>query len=319
LIFEVTTENPGDPAAQKRWQTLWDVAPQRSFFSALSYVLAATDAYNLSCHMHLISRRGIDEAGALVCWRRRGPWREVVLPPFTQYSALLLRAPSSEADIHHNRSPLGALLDTLEQSYARVHLLTDIADMRPATWRAWTLKPLYTYRISPLSSRWSDATKRTFQRHKHSYVIQRDPGSIDAAVSLCRQSYRRHNRTLPGTPAQLHKLIQTLTEHRQASLFTATPSQQDTPTAAIVVLHDTRMAHYWVAGSVPGPSMTVLIGHVLAWLEKEGITSFDFVGANTPSIAEFKRRFGSRLTPYFHAQKLTRSELRLLTWLWGKQ
>ena len=58
--------------------------------------------------------------------------------------------------------------------------------------------------------------------------------------------------------------------------------------------------------------MTVLLGHVLARLREEGVAYFDFVGANTPSIAEFKRRFGSELVSYFRARHTARPELRLL-------
>ena len=82
-------------------------------------------------------------------------------------------------------------------------------------------------------------------------------------------------------------------------------------------MHDAQTAHYWIAGSPPGPAMTVLLGHTLPRLRDAGLQRFDFVGANTPSIAEFKRHFGPTLTPYFHLEKITRPELRLLRRLKG--
>ena len=65
-----------------------------------------------------------------------------------------------------------------------------------------------------------------------------------------------------------------------------------------MVLTHGRTAYYWIAGSVPGPAMTVILGAVLGRLRSEGFESFDFLGANTPSIAEFKRRFGPALVEY---------------------
>ncbi len=62
----------------------------------------------------------------------------------------------------------------------------------------------------------------------------------------------------------------------------------------------------------------VLLGHILPRLRDDGIEQFDFVGANTPSIAEFKRHFGPVLTPYFYLEKITRPELRLLYRLKGR-
>ncbi len=82
-------------------------------------------------------------------------------------------------------------------------------------------------------------------------------------------------------------------------IFVARPKDQQQPDAGIVVLHDGETACYWIAGSKPGPAMTVLLGHVLEELKSSGLRSFDFIGANTPSIAEFKRRFGPALTPYY--------------------
>jgi hypothetical protein len=68
--------------------------------------------------------------------------------------------------------------------------------------------------------------------------------------------------------------------------------------AAIVLLHRLSDAFYWIVGSSPGPSMTILIAHVFEHCAANNIRRFDFVGANTPSIADFKRRFGPKLTTY---------------------
>ena len=80
--------------------------------------------------------------------------------------------------------------------------------------------------------------------------------------------------------------------------FTVSLQESQAAEAGLIVLHDANSAYYWIAGSKPGPAMTVLIGNVLTELKQAKFNTFDFVGANTPSIAEFKRRFGPVLTPY---------------------
>ena len=115
------------------------------------------------------------------------------------------------------------------------------------------------------------------------------------------------------------KDFEALRAEGQVRLFTATPSDTDTPEGGLAVLHDGHTAHYWIAGSAPGPAMTVLLGHTLPRLRDDGIKLFDFVGAHTPSIAEFKRHFGPVLTPYFYLEKITRPELRLLYRLKGRR
>ena len=82
--------------------------------------------------------------------------------------------------------------------------------------------------------------------------------------------------------------------------------------STLVALHDERTALDWIAGSRPGPAMTVLLAGVLERLAADGLERFDFGGANVPTIAEFKRKFGGHLVPYFHARHVGPPVLRLL-------
>lgn len=324
MTFDATILTLDDPSAQARWQALEQASPQHSPFSTLSYARRAAEAYGLRCRMHLVTANGQDTAGAIIFWRRRGPYREVRLPPFTQYSALLLRAETSEAAVHSRTSRLEMLLDSLEGAYDRLDIMATLSDVRPANWRGWQVQPLYTYTLAlasgPVTSHWSHSAERTWRRHQeHFRVEETGPDPARAVVSLCQKSYRRHGRTLPGGPESLLSLIRNLMHDGRVRLFTARRHAQDTVEAGLAVLLNGDAACYWIAGSAPGPAMTVLLGCALPLLREAGVTHFDFVGANTPSIAEFKRRFGPRLTPYHHLQKITRPELRLLFRIMGRR
>ncbi len=272
---------------------------QRTAFSSLAYAQHAARSYGLRTRMHLVSRAGTDEAGVIVHWRQRGIFRNVVVPPFTQYSALLVRRRPSEAVVHRRETPLEALLQDLERIYRPVRLLSALADPRPAQWRRWRASPLFTYCLDPGAGigTWSEATRRAFRKHQESYKIRESAAAAEDIVGLCAGSYKRHGRKLPTRPALLLRMMSSLGDRIRC--FVASRRDAVSPEAGMAVLHDGRTAHYWVAGSVPGPSMTVLIGHVLPLLQASGIRTFDFVGANTPSIAEFKRHFGPTLTPYY--------------------
>ena len=82
--------------------------------------------------------------------------------------------------------------------------------------------------------------------------------------------------------------------------------------AAVCTITDAGTSYYWLAGSVPGPAMTVLLGSLLPKLRQDGVRIFDLVGANTPSIAEFKRRLGAQLEEYRALTSVSRPELRWL-------
>lgn len=271
--------------------------------------------------MYLLAAEGVDEAGAIVYWQRRGPYRDVALPVFTQYSPLLLRTPTSEATVHQRNSAFEAVLNTLVPNYARLRFFTEVTDIRPAQWQDWRVTPRFTYRLSltkdDLLSLWSSATRRTFRKHQSAYQVQENPDASEVVIQSCADSYLRQGRTLPASPSQLHTLINMLQAEGHILLYTVTAKNNATPEGGLAVLHDGRTAHYWIAGSMPGPAMTVLLGHTLPTLRDAGLKVFDFVGANTPSIAEFKRHFGPVLKPYFLLEKITRPELRLLDRLKG--
>ena len=316
--LEATLHSIDDERARARWEALWEASPQRSPFSALSYVRAAAAARGASVEMHLVRAGDTDVAGALVPWRQRGPYRQSVILPFTPYAALLTRTADDEAAVHARRSAFEALAAALEARYhvLRFALPPAFTDVRPVLWRGWEARPFYTYHLplappEALRARWSAGTRRAYEKAAGSYRFE-SPGAEAAGVvaELCTGSYARHERRPPLPPGRLAHLIEALHAAGTVRLFTVT--RAGTPEGGLAVLHDGREAAYWAAGSTPGPAMTVLLGEALPRLHIEGIAGLDFVGANTSSIAEFKRRFGPVLQPYHRVTHCTRPELALL-------
>lgn len=290
--------NLNDPGACARYQTLWEHT--RGVFTSLRYAEAAGNVFGLTPQICFHE----EDAALLVHLKGGGAFRRIVVPPCTQYSALLLPTPLHAHLIHRQQSPLDQLLDYAEQTSRRADLLVPLADPRTAQWRGWQVRPLFTYLIDlPTSTEnWSSGARRTWRSKVSEYDIREDLASAQQVIDLCAKSYKRHGRSLPAQPAALEALTKAMGEW--ARVFVAL--RGNTPEAGLILLHDGHTAHYWIAGSLPGPAMTVLIGEVLPILSRDGITQFDFVGANTPSIAEFKRSFNPVLTQYYHLRRRPR-------------
>jgi len=287
-----------DDGARVRYQSLWEHT--RGVFASLCYAEAVSSAFGLSVKMCFHG----DEAALLVYLKEIGKFRRIVVPPLTQYSALLLRTSPPAHLIHRRKSALDALLVHAEQMSSRADLLVHLDDPRTAQWRGWEVRPLFTYLIHLPSNPddWSSGARRTWRSNKLKYSIQEDSKHINQVINLCKVSYERHGRQLPAPPAVLGSLARKMEEYTRVFLA----KRNGIPEAGLIILHDHHTAHYWIAGSIPGPSMTVLIGEVLSLLAQSGIALFDFVGANTPSIAEFKRSFSPMLTPYYHLRRRPR-------------
>ncbi len=285
--------------ARQRWEYLWKSSPQRSAFTSLSYADCAAAAFGLRARLVLVGSGATDEAGAITLHSRA---RRATPPPFTQYFGPVLRQPSDETLVHGRRSPLELTLAALEAEYRYMLFLTRLEDPRPAQWRRWHVAPSFTYILSPAEGRaaWSASTRRTYKKYDGVCDFTEDDGAAPQIVRCCQESYVRHRRKLPAPNNNLVRLVESLQERGMVRLFTLRRAGR--LEGGLALLHDGQMAHYWIAGSTPGPAMTVLVGRTLRTLRSSGISAFDFVGANTPTIAEFKRRFGARLSMYYRLE-----------------
>lgn len=315
--FRTSLHRPNDPAVRSAWKVLVAKSPQATACSRFAFGTAVEEALGLPAWVAAVWEEDTLRAGALLFEKRRGPFRGAALPPLVPLVTPLLDGPLREADVHHRRSSLDALLGLLPEAFHQTHLVLhpSLADARPLLWAGWQVRPAYTYHLDlrdqdPVTKGWSDTPKHTFKKEAEHFAVSEGPGETEAAVALVEDSHGRQAHDLGVDAEALATLAHPLGAAGLLRVFVA--RRGSTPEAGLFVLTDGRTAHYWLAGSVPGPAMTVLVGHVVGRLRDEGVAYFDFVGANTPSIAEFKRKFGGTLVPYFRARHTAHPALRLL-------
>ena len=252
-------------------------------------------------------------AGAPVFDKRRGPFRAAALPPLCPVLRPLLAAPLAEAASHARDSPLDRLLARLDGQAHQLTLALADDDLRPYLWAGWTATPRATYRLDlggDLRAGYSSAVRRTVRAHAGAFEVVEDPDLAAESVRLMAESYRRGGADLGLDERAVVGLAGAFGAAGLARTFAA--RRRGAVEAAVTVATDERTAYYWVAGGRPGPAMTVLMDHVLGTLAEAGVGTFDWCGANVPSIAEFKRRFGSALAPAPLVRRVTHPALRVL-------
>jgi hypothetical protein len=327
-----------DPSGRAAYERLWAASPQRTPFAHPAYVEAVARAFGYTPRLAAVAdgdgplrgagdslreadaflRESGDFAAALpVFEKRRGPLRVAALPPITFLVTPLLAAPPKASEVHARHSPLDALLALLAARYHRASLLLhpSLADARPLLWAGWRVAPRYTYALDLADldrGAWTQTTRWQVNKEASRYRIAEDATFAEDAVAFTEAAYRRRGTSLGLDGAAERRLASALVGAGLARAFGAIPEGEAAPEAAVVVLHDGQTAVDWLAGSRPGPAMNVLLAAVLARLAADGLRHFDLGGANTPSIAEFKRKFGGRLVPYFHARIVPHPALRLL-------
>jgi hypothetical protein len=241
-----------------------------------------------------------------------------MVPRLTAYSSLAVDS-GINLETEGGVGLLTSLADHLSREYdsVAVHFPPAISDVRPFQWRRWETKPFYTYVLSigegTISDAFSDGSRRLFDRHRGQYeTIRTDLDGTRDAVTLCARSYARHGRSFGLIESDVQAAADRLIDEGLAACFSAVDTESGEADAAVILLLGSETAYYWVAGSKPGASMTVLVGEMGDRLAELGISRLDMIGANTPSIAEFKRRLGGTLVPYFRATCLSSRFLRLM-------
>ena len=235
--------------------------------------------------------------------RKRGPSSDLVLPPFCPFSSLLFSPESTPAQRATSMETLGIRGAGLPDSRL---LAIDPQDWaatgRPSAPPGLTQQDMATWVINlapleDLMQDWSASARRTWRKHKDDYHFA-EGGSVDDLVELVAAGYARHGKRLPIPGPALISWSEDLIHTEIGRLYTL--MQGSTLAAGVLILRGPVRAWYWLAGSFPGPAMTVLLGHLLPHLHDQGVPAFDFMGANTPGISEFKRRFGGSSVSYPH-------------------
>ena len=293
---------------------LWERSVTRTPFTHPAFAEAAGEAFGLR-PLALLAASG--EAGVIGLEKQRGPLRALALAPMAPEAPPLLAALPEASGVHGRETDLDALVAALGERYAQATLAlgADWPDARPFAWAGWDVGARYTYRLAldaESSDRWSKTTRWTARKHADAYVIEWGAEHVARAAALEVASYERKDAPFGLAPEAIAAVAGALVDAGLARAAAARNVQTGEVEAAAVFAHAGTTAWYWVAGSVPGPAMTVLLGDAVAELASGGLTTLDWAGANVPGVAEFKRKMADALVPTLTVRRVGPRWLRAL-------
>ena len=292
--------------------TAWDAfvhqAVGGTVFSTSMWLCCAAAATGGQVHRLGCYRNGRLVAGLSGLARRRMGLYRLETPELTPHTGLLLapvagKGPAKGEAAQHRACT--HLLDYLAKHYHRVFLVhaPAIADVRPFTWQGWDAHLRYTYRL-PLgdsNALWERTERRTRTaiRKAEKLGYQLRPTSD---VALFRRQYEAiYANQASGPPIAAAVAERFVAAALEGGLARAYAIASPDGSAAVVAFVEGFDATYaWAAGADPAYNHTGAIS-LLYWqyLTASPHQRFDFVGANIPSIAFFKRGFGCDLVPYY--------------------
>ena len=307
-------------ARQIEERTLWDRfvrdAIGGTIFSTSAWLKAAQTALGgeiclYGCYKndrHLI-------AGCPLLRMEKGGIRSGTTPLLTPYGGFLYaplqtnRAARVEAEQHRAAS---CLLDMLEEQFDYLQLshAPALEDVRMFTWRNWDVRIGYTYLydLRDLDTLWEEMENRTNtvvrKAERGGIAVERcdDPGML---VRQYEMIYEKQGIRPPIHSETVRAFYEAARDADLCQMYWA-KLRSDEVASVVVFLHGFETLYAWVSGANPAYNNSGATS-LLYWRVFEEMSGqyshFDFVGANLPPIAKFKRGFGGRLTSYFVVER----------------
>ncbi len=301
------------------WDAFVRTATGGTVFSTSAWLECAEEAIGTPVRMYGCYHKGNLVAGVSGSERKRGPFRFFTTPDLCPHGGFLHAPVASESPARRESEQSVAtkvLAEFLAQRYDSVRLThaPDIIDMRDFSWSGWDVQPRYTYYI-PLGD--PEAIWKRVERRVRTVVRKAEKEDCRLRqvddVGLLRQQYELIYAGQPeGAPvsSEIVERFAASAQRKELTQIQLVESAAGEPASIVAFVRGFDCLHAWVAGANPAFRDSGATS-LLYWkvLEQAEGGNFDFVGANIPGIALFKRGFGGELVPYFATR---RSNSRLL-------
>ncbi len=294
------------------WDSFVDSSPQGSIFQTSGWIVIISEQFHLQPRI-MVVKEGNEIAGGVVLYYKKKMGVPIAArPPLTSYNGILHAA-------DHERKPQKKQTDEAEVTellskeiqknvrFAQFSLSPAIADVRPFQWQGWKTEVQFTYRnsLEDLPKAWeslSQSARRKINRAREKSLAISESGDLETLLTLQEKSYARSALRPIMKRYQFRSLCSALLSKGVLKIYSIGDSKGVIYSSRAVVIAGQK-AFDWIAGSNPG-TMEENGTHLLLWeiferLSKSGVIQFDFLGANTPSIVEFKRSFGGTLVNYY--------------------
>jgi hypothetical protein len=252
--------------------------------------------------------------------KKFGLIRTMVPPYASPFYGLLIKEREStllSKQESYRQQVLNELLGFIEKEYQIINFSfpPGFKDIRSFNQRDYQSVEKYTYMVDTaqpdlLFEKFLPSLRRQIKKgEKLEYQIRElnKGADMDTVFQLIASSYRRQVHPFRFDKKQFREFMASpaLEEHLKPwSIW-----YEGKAVAAIVLLIDRGIGYYWLAGVDHTYAQTglnqVLLWQLLRRMPERGIHSFDFIGANTPSISKYKSGYNFNLISYHGVTKET--------------
>lgn len=309
------------PEEYSDWNQFAEHSPQGTLFSKSYWLETVSDSFKIvGCfrNQELIGGIAFEEQNRFGMKLLRNP----LLTQFIGFHFLDNSGMNHFKKASLERDIIQETLYFLEPRYKRIAINNhySINDIRMFTWRNYNPVVRYSFLID-LSSR-DDLLKEMEQRTRYDINKSQKKGTqvvtednLSDFHSLHEKTYKRQGLKCPVSESRLKKIYQNLKNLDKCRIYFARDTDGTVLSTAFIAW-DGETAYY-LMGAVnyemrDQGSANLLLWKAMTDLKDMGVRYFDLYGANTPSIALFKRGFGGELRTYYRVKKINSFSMSLL-------
>jgi hypothetical protein len=308
------------------WDDKISKSEQGTVFNTGFWAEILKDVFGVNNKVFCIVKNG-NILGALpVFYKKRYGINVITQIPLTLYNGSLFffdNEIKSQKREQYRSEMLESLITQIQKEFGFCNFSNhpSINDVRPFYWNKWEIIPQYTYRIAlgdeeKMWENFSSSLRRKINHGDNECFIIKEENDPDNLINLHWESYSRKGMNTIIDRALMKKFIKKTLEKNIGKIFTISDNK-GVITSSRAVLCWNNIVYDWIAGtsvkSKESNSTHFLLWKILQIYSRKGCRFFDFMGANTKKILDFKRSFGGELTTYYEVKHYSSKWIKMLT------
>lgn len=291
----------------KTWGDIVKVSDQYNVFSNPSWLRLLSEVTGNSFKIFAVFNKDVPICGCAAIVKNTLEGKLFTSAPLSQYSSVLLFQ-QSNAVIYYKA--VLRLLAHLKNSFDRIvlYLHPTFDDKVIFLKNGWGVEDRYTYYIDlrdkdRLHAQFDDSLKRQIRKgSKNGFIIEAGRPWDERFYESWSRTFQRQGIRPPLGRKSFNKVFTYLKDSGIEKTLTAY-DKNGCFAAGVIFLIENKKAYYWASTLSEGYESSG-INQLLMWeglqsLSENGIDMLDFVGADIPSIASYKKKFGGVLTRHY--------------------
>ncbi|MCF8307727.1 MAG: GNAT family N-acetyltransferase [Bacteroidales bacterium] len=244
----------------------------------------------------------------------------IVHPFLSQFSGILIPDRNTQyasKNLKYRKEILESIIEKLEEDLDVIdlNLPPEINDIRPFTWNRFSTDVKYTFiqkldHPEEILNNFEPAIRRQIKKaQKEDISINTGAGHklVNDFYQLLTMSYKRQKHQFKFTLEEFFSIIESVKKIKSIHVSFYLAYLSEKPVAGQAILFFNNTAYYWLAGGNPEYFNTGVNQYIMYKIIEDsfsnGMKWFDFIGANTPGVENYKATYNFPLVPYYKVKK----------------